>query len=170
MTSPINITPTALIDGLLYGASVPLTSTEANLSGGTGANALDPIPTEFGQAILAVVQLSLNGHATANNTYVVMQQDLGDGVWVDMNWCVWTGSDGGATFVFSNGIAGANTFQQSRLAGASPSPQASGSNQLCLGGRLRFVGKSLFGGGSSSLAGVTTAVLATIRYRLLTLR
>ncbi len=164
-----NITPTAGSDGVLYASAVPVTTTEATLGGGSGA-VPDPIPTEFGAAILAVVQLAINGIITGNNTYVVLQQDLGDGVWVDLNWCVWTGTQAPATFVFSNGVAGANTFQQSRGVGQVPNPQASGSNQLCLGGRLRFVGKTTMVGGSSSAPGITTQVTATIRYKLLGLR
>jgi hypothetical protein len=170
MTTTANITPTAETDGTAYAVSVPLTSTEADLAGGVGVQSPDPIPTTYNSAIIAIIQLTINGLVVGNNTYVVMQIDLGDGVWVDLNWCVWSGGQGTATFVFSNGIAGANTIQQSRNAGATPNPAANGSNQLVLGGRIRFVGKSTFVGGSSSLAGVTTSVLATIQYKLLPLR
>lgn len=165
-----NVTPTAPSDGIDYSVAVPLTTTEADLYGGTGVQAIDPIGTTFGQAIVAIVQLTINGLVVGNNTYVVMQMDLGDGVWVDLNWLVWTGSQGSATFVFSNGIAGANSFQQSRQSGAFPNPQTNGANQMCLGGRIRFIGKTTMVGGSSSLAGVTTSVKATINYKLLSLR
>lgn len=168
MATTANITPLAGSDGVLYANAVPLTSTEASLLGGTGVQTTDPVPTLFGQAVSAVVQLSITGHITGNNSYVAMQIDMGDGVWIDLNWCVWTGSDGSATFVFSNGIAGANTVQQSRQAGGFPS--SSGSNQLCLGGRMRFVGKATAVGGSSGTPGQNTNVIATIRYRLLGLR
>lgn len=161
----INITPTAPVDGVVYANAVPLTSTEAVL--GDAAQVPTVIPTTYGQAIVAVVKLSINGIVVANNSYIIMQMDMGDGVWVDINWLTWTGSQGTATFVFSNGIAGANTFQQTRQSGAFPTPQAMGSNQLGLGGRIRFVGRSTFVGGSSSLAGVTTSVSATITYKLL---
>lgn len=170
MATPVNITPQAGTDGLLYSNAVPLTSNEADLFGGVGAVQPGPIPTTYGEAIIAVIQLSINGHIVANSTYIVMQMDMGDGIWIDMNWCVWSGSDGGATFVFSNGIAGANTIQQSRQSGGVPNPQANGSNQLALGGRIRFVGKATAAGGSSSLAGVGTTVSATIRYKILPLR
>ena len=160
-----NITPTAPSDGVLYASAVPMTSTEASLGDALQVPAI--IPTTFGQAIVAVVQLSINGFITGNNTYVVLQMDLGDGVWVDLNWLVWNGVMGTATFVFSNGIAGANSFQQSRGVGQVPNPQVSGANQLCLGGRLRFVGKTIMTGGSSSAAGVTTVVTCTIKYKLL---
>ncbi len=165
-----NIIPLAPTDGVTYSVAVPVTSTEADLYGGTGAGAIDPIGTTFGQAIVAVVQLSISGIIVGNSTYVVMQMDMGDGVWIDLNWLVWVGTQGTATFVFSNGIAGANTIQQSRPSGAVPTPQASGSNQLALGGRIRFVGQTKTSGGSSSVAGLTSQVTATIRYRLLGLR
>lgn len=170
MTTAANIIPLAQTDGTLYSSAVPITFTEADLWGGTGANSPDPIPTTYGEAICAVVQLSINGHIVGNNTYVVMQQDMGDGVWIDLNGLVWTGSDGGATFVFSNGIAGANVLQQTRSVGQPPTPQANFSNQLALGGRIRFVGKTTTVGGSSSLAGTTAGVSVTIRYRLQPLR
>jgi hypothetical protein len=95
---------------------------------------------------------------------------MGDGVWVDMNWVFWSGTQGTAIFVMSNGIAGANSFQQSRGAGAVPTPQANGSNQMVLGGRIRFVGKTIMTGGSSGAPGVPAQVTATIRYRLLGMR
>lgn len=169
-SNPASITPTVISDGTPYAVAVPITSSEADLWGGSGAAAPDPIATTYGQAISAVVQLSINGIITANLTYVVVQMDMGDGVWVDMNWIVWTATQGSATFFMSNGAAGANTFQQTRNAGSAPSPQASGSNQMPLGGRIRFVGKSFIAGGSSSIAGLTTQVSATIRYKLLGLR
>ncbi len=165
-----NITPTAMSDGVPYAVSVPLTSTEADLFGGTGAVTPDPTAVSFNAAIIAVVQLSINGLITGNNTYIVMQMDCGDDVWIDINWAIWNGTQGSAVFVFSNGVAGANTFQQTRQSNSSPSPQANGSNQVVLAGRIRFVGKTLMNGGSSSLSGVTTAVSATIRYKMLALR
>jgi hypothetical protein len=164
-----NITPAAGTDGVLYADATPLTSTEADLYSVAGEST-DPIATEYGQAIVAVVQLSINGYVVANGSYVVMQIDMGDGVWIDINWCFWDGRQGTATFVFSNGVASANSFLQSRKSGSAPTPQASGSNQLCLGGRIRFVGRSVFTGGSSSVLGLTTSVSATIRYKLLGLR
>ncbi len=168
MVTYANAVPTPETDGIPYGTNVPLTSTEADL--GDGLLTPDPIATTFGEAIAAIIKLTVNGIVTGNTTYVVMQMDMGDGTWVDMNWIVWTGNQGSATFVMSNGIAGANTFQQSRNSGQPPTPQSSGQNQLALGGRIRFVGKSQFVGGSSSLAGLTTSVLATIKYRLQAVR
>lgn len=161
----VSIIPLAGTDGIAYCTNVPLTTTEADL--GDGLLTPRPIATTFGAAIVAVVQLSINGNITGNSTYVVMQMDLGDGVWVDLNWAFWNSTTGSATFVFSNGVAGADTFQQSRNSGAVPNPQANGSNQMGLGGRIRFVGQTRMTGGSSSAPGVTTAVSATIKYKLL---
>lgn len=171
-TTPINLIPTAPTDGIAYATSVPLTSTEAVL--GDALEVPTIIPTTYGEAVVAVVQLTANGIVVGNSTYVVLQQDMGNGVWVDLCWCFWTGVQGSATFVFSNGIAGANVFQQSRNSGqvplASGGAQGSGSNQMTLGGRLRFVGKTVMTGGSSSAPGVSTSVTATIHYKLLALR
>jgi hypothetical protein len=162
-----NIIPTAGSDGITYCTAVPLVSTEADL--GDGLLTPDPVAVEYGQIIVAVVQLSINGLVVANNTYVVMQTDMGDGVWVDAAWVVWTANQGSAVFVLCGGGTGqqANAFQQSRQPGQFPQPQANGSNAVPLAGRVRFVGKSSFSGGSSSLAGVTTSVSATIKYKLL---
>jgi hypothetical protein len=163
-----NIEPTAHSDGIAYATSVPLTSTEATLGDALATPAL--IATTYGEAIVATVKLTASGLLIGNSTYVVLQMDMGDGLWVDMCWCFWNGTQGTATFVMSNGIAGANVFQQSRASGAVPTPQASGSNQLTLGGRLRFVGKTVMTGGSSIALGSTAGVVATIRYKLLGLR
>lgn len=167
MTTTANIVPTAGSDGLTYCTTVPLTATEADL--GDGLLTPRPVAVEYGQVIVAVVQLSVNGLIVGNNTYVVMQTDLGDGVWVDAAWVVWTGTQGSATFVLCGGGLGAqnNAFQQSRGVGQPPVVQANGSNVVPLGGRVRFVGKTTMVGGSSSLSGVTTAVSATIKYKLM---
>ena len=167
MAVAINLNPQAGSDGIPYALAVPLTAQEADLNGGANVPT-SPVQVDSSEAILAVVTLSINGLVVANNSYVVMQVDLGDGMWVDVCWCVWTGSQGQATFVMSNGIAGANVFQQTRQAGGFPA--SNGQNQMVLGGRIRFVGKAVFSGGSSSLAGITTSVIASIRYRLLKLR
>ncbi len=162
-----NITPTAGTDGIPYSTAVPLTAQEADL--GDGLLTPRPIAVEYGQVIVAVVQLTINGLVVGNNSYVVMQCDMGDGVWIDVAWCVWTGNQGMTTFVLCGGGLGAmnNAFQQTRGAGQPPTPQANGSNAVPLAGRVRFVGKSTFVGGSSSLAGVTTSVLATIKFKLM---
>lgn len=169
MAATVNITPIAQSDGLPYAVSVPVVSTEADLNGGTGS-ITGPVATTFGQAIVAVIKLTINGFAVGNNTYIVMQMDMGDGAWIDINWLVWNQVQGTATFVFSNGVAGANVIQQSRNSNSAPTPQANGSNQLCLGGRIRFVGKTTIVGGSSMSPGSSSIVTTTITYKLLGLR
>ena len=167
MTIPtVNITPTAFSDGILYSNAVPLTTTEADL--GDGLKTPSPIGVAEGQTIVAVVKLSINGRIVANSSIVFLQTDLGDGTWIDVAWCVWTGSDGSATFVLCGGGLGAmnNAFQQSRQLSAYPATVANGSNAVPLGGRVRFSGFAKAFGGSSSVAGTPTAVSATITYRL----
>jgi hypothetical protein len=120
------------------------------------------VPTPFHQAVVAIVQLSVAGGPASNSTYIVMQGDLGDGVYVDLAWAVWTGTSGAATFLLAAGVAGAAGFQQTRAAGTAPA--SSGSNQCPVPGRIRFVGRAVLTGGSSP------AVTATIKYRELGLR
>lgn len=162
MPTYANATPIAVVDGLVYASSVPLTTTEADL--GTA------VPITFNEAVQAVVQLTVSGAPAGNSTYVVMQTDLGDGVWIDVAWCMYTNTQAAGTFVLSGGIAGNNAFQQSRQANSPPTPQASGSNAMVLGGRLRFVGRTQLTGGSSYSAGGFAGVRATITYKLLGLR
>lgn len=172
MAATVNITPTAPTDGLVYASAVPLTLTEATLGGGSGAQTPEPISVAFGQTLVAVIQLTVNGIIVGNNTYVVLQTDLGDGVWIDVAWIVWTGSQGTATFVMCvpPSFTGTWVSQQTRQPGSSPTTQANGSINLALGGRVRFVGKATAVGGSSSLAGSNTVVSVTIKYKLHGLR
>lgn len=165
MATAPTLNPAARGDGIVYGTSVPLTATEATL--GDAAKTPDPVAVDYGQTVVAVVKLVVNGIIVGNNTYVVMQTDMADGTWVDVAWIGWTGNQGSAVFVLCGGGVGAmnNAFQQSRQAGANPS-SANGSNAVPLGGRVRFVGKATPVGGSSSLAGTTAGVLATVTYRL----
>lgn len=161
-----NIVPTAPTDGIVYASAVPLTPTEAALGDALQVPAV--IPVEWGQTVVAVVKFSLNGHIVTNASMVFLQTDLGDGTWVDVAWALWTGSDAEATFVLCAGGVGAmnNAFQQLRKASGFPAAAANGSNACPLGGRVRFTGFSKFVGGSSSLAGVVTAVTVTITYKI----
>lgn len=163
---PLNIEPTALTDGVLYCTDVPITPPEAVLGDAVKTPAL--IPVVEGQTIVAVVKLSINGHITGNNTYVFLQTDLGDGVWVDVAWCRTSMTDGEATFVLCGGGVGAmnNAFGPLRKSGSAPATQASGSNAVPLGGRCRFTGFSALTGGSSALAGTVPLTEATITYKL----
>ena len=162
-----NATPQVIADGLPYATNVVLTGNEADLFNVTGP---DPIPVLYGQAVQAVVTLTPSGGPNTLNAYVVMQTDLGDGVWVDVAWIVSTERQSPTTFVLAGGVAGSNAFAQSRKAGVFPNPQANGSNQMALGGRLRFVGKANLTGFSSAAPGSLLQVTATIRYKFLGLR
>ena len=162
-----NIIPTAITDGIPYGTAVPLVTTEADL--GDGLKTPDPISVVEGQAIVAVVQLTINGLIVGSNAYVVMQTLLGN-QWIDVAWLVWTGGQGTGVFVLCGGNNGAmnNAFQQTRQTGAFPA--STGSNAVPLGGQVRFIGKATAVGGSSSLAGTTAGIVATITYKLATPR
>lgn len=161
-----NITPEAPTDGITYCSSVPITQTEAALGDALVTPAV--IPVADGQTIVAVVRLAVNGHITGNNTYVFLQTDLGDGRWVDVAWCRFTGTDGAQTFVVCGGGLGAmnNAFGPLRNSGSAPATQGSGSNAVPLGGRARFTGLSFLAGGSSALAGTAALVNATITYKV----
>lgn len=161
-----NIVPTAPTEGIPYCTAVPITPPEAMLGDGLKTPAL--IPVTEGQTIVAVVELSVNGHITGNNTFVFLQTDLGDGVWVDVAWCNTKITDGSATFVLCGGGIGAmnNAFGPLRKSGSAPTTQANGSNAVPLGGRCRFTGFSALTGGSSSIAGTVPLVAATITYKL----
>lgn len=161
-----NIVPTAETDGVVYANAVPLTSNEAAL--GDAAQVPAVIPVVEGQTIVAVVKLTISGIITANSTFVFLQTDLGDGTWVDVAWLYWNQGQGTATFVLCGGGLGTmnNAFQQTRASGAAPAVQANGSNAVPLGGRVRFSGFTNIAGGSSSAAGLSSQVTATITYRL----
>lgn len=161
-----NIVPTALTEGVVYCTSVPITPPEATL--GDAVQTPTIVPVVEGQTVVAVVVLSVNGHITGNNTFVFLQTDLGDGVWVDVAWCNTRITDGQATFVLCGGGVGAmnNAFGPLRKSGSAPATQANGSNAVPLGGRIRFTGFSALTGGSSSIAGTVPLVQATITYKI----
>ena len=173
-----NIAPTPQTGGLFYSQGMVIPAAEGELGNQPGSLA-PPIATLYGQAITAIIELSTVGAVLTNSTYVVMQTDLGDGVWIDLAWCTWTGT-GTAKFCLADGMDGANSFQV-RTQGVAPTP-ANGSNQMPLGGRIRFVGKSTVttaaasssssakAASSSAAPAVTPGVLATIKYLLLGLR
>lgn len=161
-----NIVPTAPDAGIVYADSVPLTPTEAVL--GDAGQVPTIIPVSWGQTIVAVVELSVNGMITANSTFVFMQTDLGNGTWIDVAWCFFNSTQAPATYVLCGGGLGAmnNAIQQSRKLDSAPATQANGSVQIPLGGRVRFTGFTRMTGGSSSAPGVSTQVSATITYKL----
>ena len=90
---------------MTYALNVPVTAQEADLCNVPSPPFIDPVPVLYGEAVLAVVQLTASGLA-ANAAYVVMQTDMGDGVWVDVAWVSWAGTSGTAVFVLSGGVAG----------------------------------------------------------------
>lgn len=165
-----NITPAENADGLVYADATPLTAQEADLYNKTVRANVDPATVVYGQSILAIVVFAVTGSISSNTSYVVMQTDLGGGNWVDIAWCLFTGTTGTQVNALSNGIAGANSFRQSRASGSAPA--SDGSNQCQLGGRIRFVGKSTIGGSSSSSSSgsVINGVNVTIRFKMCGLR
>lgn len=172
-----NVLANPMVDGILYASAVVVPAAEGAL-GNRGPAQQDPVPVLYNEAISAIVELTAQGAISSQTTYVVLQTDFGDGVWIDVAWLAWTGISGSATFLLAGGVAGANSFQQTRASGTAPSPTNS-SNQIPLGGRIRFVGKSTVNTSSSSSssssssggpAALTPGVLATIRFKLLGLR
>ncbi len=161
----------ATTDGLPYATAKTVPAAEASLFNQTVPGLFDPIPVPYEAAVVASIELSVTGGPASNASYVVLQTDLGDGVWYDLAWCIWTGTTGSANFLLSAGVGGANVFQQTRAVGTSPS--SSSSNQCPLGARIRFVGKATLGAGGSSSSGSPGAapiVAATIKYKLTPLR
>ncbi len=169
MTIFASTTLPAGLDGLPYATLARLPGAEASLFNAP-LPLVDPVPLPYEQAIFAVVQFQVSGALSANTAYVVLQTDLGDGVWIDVAWCLTSITSGTATFVLSGGVAGANSFQQSRAVGTAPA--ANGQNQCPLGGRIRFVGKAATTANtsSSSSSGAFIGLLVTIKYKLLGLR
>jgi hypothetical protein len=154
--------PQPSLDGLAYCTAAVVPTTEGDLAA--------PVPTLYGQAASAVVELTANG-ATAP-TYVIMQTDFGDGVFVDVAWGQTSIVTGTATFVLSLFAQGPGAFQQTRAAGTAPG--GTGTNPLAaLGGRIRFVGqtgKAASPSPSPSPSPAGPPMLATIRLRFLGLR
>ncbi len=170
-------------DGIIYADGTGLIpAAEGDLSTINTNTQLTPLPVDAGAAVLAVVKLTVQGSISSNVSYVVLQTSLGnaDDQWIDVAWCNFTGitpgSAGAGIFVLSGGVAGANSFQQSRAVGSAPSGNSF--NQFPLGGRIRIVGKTTVvatGSSSSSSSGhgipwVTPGVLASIRVKIMGLR
>ena len=165
-----NIKPTAQTDGILYANATPLTAQEADLW-----NTLidDPVPVLYNQSVEAIVLLAVvSGPLLSNTSYVIMQTDNGDGVWVDVAGIIWKGITASAIFSLSGGAFSGNAIQQTRNAGIAPA--ANFSNQIPLGGRIRFVGSAAISTSSSSSSSspvvAPPGVTATIRYKFLGLR
>ena len=173
-----NILPPAFVPNTAYCINRVVPAAEGDLSDSNNQSG-DPISMPFQVGFSASVELSISGNPASNVTYVVAQTDFGDGVWYDVCGCRWTGASGTANFFLSGGVSGANVLQQTRTSGQDPG--ANFSNQIVLGGRLRFVGKSVLTsqaaqGASSSSSSSSSAgpgpvqqVTATIRYNLIPL-
>lgn len=166
-----NVVPAAPTDGEPYATAVPLVSTEADLFNQSTTPPYDPAPVKWAEGILASVVFTATGGPQPGTAYVVMQTDVGDGQWLDIAWCSWSGVTGSAVFALSAGVAGANAFQQTRAVGAAPSP-ALGANQCVVGGRIRFVGARVPSGSSSSSSssGSLPQVTVSVRFKRLGLR
>jgi hypothetical protein len=158
MPTYASTTLATLVDGNPYCTNRALTSQELDL--GT------PISVVYNSSIIAVVTFNLSGNTSS---YVVMQTSVDGGTtWVDMAWCVTT-SSGILIFVLSGGMDGANAFQNTRAAGTAP--LSAGSNQIPLGGLIRFVGKGTgTSSSSSSSAGSLPPLGVSISYKTVGLR
>ena len=167
-----NIRSAPPTDGIVYCDGVPFTTSEADLYNQAKPPGRDPAPVSFTQAVVAIITLSVQGAVNPGTTWVVMQTDLAsDGNWVDLNWLTSTIAGGSEYYTFSNGVAGANSFQKTRAAGVVPATPL-GYNQCCLGGRIRFVGGRTTGDlpASSSYSSGVNLLTARIVYKLLGLR
>jgi hypothetical protein len=170
MATFANSAPISMKDGIAYAIGAILPPLEIDIGNQPGPNQGNAVPVLWGEAVLAIVQFVATGTVPANS-YVVLQCDLGDGVWIDIAGVIWSGTSGTATFVISAGVAGNNAFQASRAANSAPA--ANFSNAMTLGGRLRFVaksGQSASSSSSSSSSGTPANVAVTIRFKLLGLR
>ncbi len=153
-----NILPSPPKNGMPYATSVTVPTVEADLYNQSPAVPVgaSPVPLIYHQAISADLVLVLVG--ATGPTFVVLQTDMGDGVYVDLAWIRTLATSGTLTYSLAAGVGGANGFQQTRALGTDP--LASGSNQMPLGSRLRFTGQTV----------TANTVTATIRYKLLPLR
>ncbi len=155
-------TAAAQTDGVVYALNVTLPAVEADLG--------VPVPMTYSRALMAVVEFAFQG-LFVGSAYVVLQTDVGDGVWIDVAWC---STGGAANFAMNASADEANAVvQQSRTANSTPSP-LTGSNPIALGARFRFTGKGIAGTSSSSSSSSSgapgTAAVVTIRYKLTGLR
>lgn len=158
-----NIALTPPVDGAPYAVNVLCPAAEGDVG--------SPLSVTFESFAGLVVELTPQ-NVPSHTTYVILQTDYGDGVWIDCSWCTYTGL-GLGVFVLSGGSVVATSFQRTRTSGSAPSP-ANGQNAIPLGGRVRVVAKSSLSSSSSSssLSGGSAApgVLITARLKLQGLR
>jgi hypothetical protein len=160
-----NINVTASTDGLPYTSpalAIPATAADNDLFN-QPSPVQGPVPVRANQAVVALVQLTIAGGPATNNAYVVLQTDMGDGNWMDVAWIVTAVvTNGVLNFELSGGVAGSNALALTRAAGTAPG--SNGSNQIPLGGRIRFVGRAQLTGGTAP------SVTALIKYKFLPLK
>lgn len=151
MATFANIFP-AISDDIAYAAAVTLPSVEADLG--------SPITCpSWVRSIEAVLQFSVTGAPATTDSYVVMQTDLGDGVWIDLGWILYTDVSASRTYGLSGGQTANAVSGSQRVAGTDPS-SPSATVALPVGARIRFVGQAKFTGGANP------AVTCTIKYKL----
>lgn len=172
-----NVIPTPSYDGIPYAKAFLMPAAEGSLFNLQSSGLLDSFPLLWSKAISAEVTFAIQGAVATASAYVIMQTDWGDGVWVDLCWCSFSGLVT-QTFVLSAGLPGPpGVIQQTRAVGTAPSPPV-GSNYLVPGGRIRFQGKATITtttSSSSSAAAspassagpgvLTPGVLVTIRHK-----
>lgn len=160
MATYANIDPTAQTVAVKYAASKVLTTSEATIyNQSTG----DPIPTHgLAQGIVAIGTATIAGTPDATDAYIIMQTDLGNGVWIDVAWFKITATSGTLTFALVGIHSVSAAIAQTRASGTSPA--SSSANTMMLGDRVRIVGKATFTNGTNP------AVTVSLGYKLLGLR
>jgi hypothetical protein len=156
--------------GVYYCRNKLIPSIEGDLAN-IGDQMPDPITISYAQGISAVVELSTQGAVIAQTSYVVMQGDMGDGVWFDMAWINYSTLTP-INFMLFDGMPTSGVLQQqTRAVGTAPTP-TTGSNQMPLPHRVRFIGKANVNAGSSSsslssgVIALTPGVLCNVLYKL----
>lgn len=153
-----NVTPLLPTDGAIYANGTVLTNTEGDLNNLTGLNQT-PIGVGLGNALylLASIKIVVAGTPGSGVAWVAIQTALADGIWYDVGWVEKSFTLGNGTFnqAFGSGImtstssASANNWVNARTLGVDPG--ATGTNNLPLGGQLRFTGKTTFNQGTATV-------------------
>ncbi len=115
------------------------------------------------QSLLAIVQFTVSGGPATNTSYVCLQTDLGDGVWVDVASILEATDTSNQTYTYTMATAFTTDVLGPQRAN-NTAPSSSGASGMPLGPRIRFTGKGVVSGGSSP------KVLATIKYKFQGLR
>ena len=160
MATYANIDPTPQTMAVKYAVSKALTTTEATIyNQSTG----DPVlPRGHAHSINAVGTITITGGPSTTEAYVVMQTDLGNGIWIDVAWFPTAATSGTKTFYLSCIQSVSVCVEQTRASGTAPG--FAGASSVGLLDRIRFVGKAVFTGGTNPAATVS------LSYKLLGLR